>query len=166
MLSSFETLEFYRGISTRTPIDSPAVYKTRMDRVPRNMPKHLHEEADRWFEQHFGIKYRSQALFVSSSWNTARNYAFDDDHVVRIIPTTPYRFCWSPELPDLIEYVATGSPGQTISDFLSQGGYMDADLGAAYASGNEVMVHCSEYVALPVQRPNQLAERLSIILVK
>ncbi|WP_143451073.1 hypothetical protein [Janthinobacterium sp. BJB301] len=166
MISSFETLEFYRGISDTDKIVSPIVHKTRMDRLPRNMSKHLHDEADRWFEQHFGIKYRSQALFVSSSWDTARNYASDDNHVVRIIPTTPYRFCWSPELADLIEYVATANTGQTISDFLSQNGYLDADLMAAHASGNEVMVHCREYIAFPVPRPNQLLERSSIILIK
>jgi hypothetical protein len=120
------------------------------------MPLQHHISADAWFESQFGVKYRSQALFVTGSWAAARLYAASDKHVVRIIPILPYRFCWSRSLRDLLEFFVSGAVSGNIGDFLTQNNYSESDLEGAHASGHEVMLHCLNYIAIPVEAPRQL----------
>jgi len=165
MRFSFESLKFFRGVGHDIQVDRPTIHKTRMDRRPRDLALQLHEEANQWFNNKFGIQYRSQALFVSGSWTSARAYAASDEHVVRIIPLTPYRFCWSSTLRDLLEYHASADNGESMSTFLERSMYSEDDLRAANVSGHEVMLHCTEYVAIPYPRPVEDSGKSSLILL-
>ena len=165
MRFSFESLKFLRGVGQDIQIDRPTIHKTRMDRRPRDLALRLHEEANQWFDDKFGIRYRSQALFVTGSWTSARVYAASDEHVMRIIPLTPYRFCWSATLRDLLEYHTSANIGESMKDFLERNMYSEDDLRAANVSGHEVMLHCTEYVAIPCPRPAQESGKSSLILL-
>ncbi|WP_156368605.1 hypothetical protein [Duganella sp. Leaf61] len=165
MKFSFESLKFFRGVGEDILVDRPTIHKTRMDRRPRDLALGLHEEADNWFNMRFGVRYRSQALFITGSWTAARAYAASDQHVVRIIPAEQYRFCWSATLRDLLEYHTTANANESISNFLERNLYSEDDLKAANVSGHEVMLHCSEYIAIPYPRPPDQIGKSSLILL-
>ncbi|WP_198120343.1 hypothetical protein [Massilia rhizosphaerae] len=150
MINSFETLAFYRGISSQTSIEHPSVRNVRKDRIPRNMPQEIHDRADAWFNEKFGVRYRSQALFVTSSMFIATNYATTPENVVRVIPIGPYRYCWSKKCSDLLFFKASENK-ITIEGYLNDSDYIETDLADAFSSGNEVMLYCEQYVAIPLR---------------
>jgi hypothetical protein len=89
---------------------------------------------------------------VTSRAFTAQTYAASAAHVVRVIPTTPYRFCWSPKISDLLfaaKEMADAAP-DVVMKRLADADYQESDLEAAHAAGHEVMLFCDEYVAIPV----------------
>jgi hypothetical protein len=146
-METFEVLPFFRGMSNYDP-NVPAVIKTRMDRVPRNTDKVIHDRADAWFERQFGHKYRSQAVFLTSAFFTASGYAkHSNKNVFRIIPLGPYRYCWSPKVPDFLA-LTTGA-NSSIEKLLAGAGYTESGLQQAHDMGNEVMLFCERYIAIP-----------------
>lgn len=145
-MESFEISAFYRGMSADYDCERPLLLRTRKDREPRNTDKVVHQRADAWFEQRFGIRYRSQALLVTSSIFTAKLYAATARHVFRVIPLGPYKYCWSAKVRDM---VSLSTAGGTIEDMLYASCYIESDLTQAHDSGNEVMLYCEEYVAIP-----------------
>jgi len=149
-MSSFEVLSFYRGLSARYDITCPTVHATRKDRRPRDMRIHLHDVADDWFLMEFGIRYRSQAVFVSSDLGVAGTYAATPNHVVRVIPLGPYRYCWSSQFSDLLE-VGLHNPGiEEFKEDLASARYKEDCLEDAHRSGHEVMVFCESYICIPM----------------
>jgi len=148
-LESFETLSFYRGKSGELSTDAPIICETRKDRRPRNTPPEIHENADAWFEMKFGIKYRSQAIFLTGNHFVARAYAASDKHVFRIIPVGPYKYCWSTKIDDMLSISIGSSTCGSIDDALNKAGYIESNLKGAHDSGHEVMLYCDTYIAIP-----------------
>lgn len=149
-METFETFEFYRGMSEVYPIDRPIVKKTRKDRAPRDTKTLIHSAADNWFLNRFGVNYRSQAVLVTSRQDFARKYAATVDHVYRIIPMGKYSFCWSPFATDMLELVYDVSESEACQSKLASAMYQEIDLAAAHEAGHEVMLFCDQYVAIPV----------------
>ena len=151
-MSTFETLTFYRGVSAKYPTDRAYVMTPRSDRRPKNSSLHFHQIADNWFRSHFGIAYRSEGVFVMSKIVSATAYAATPDHVVRIVPLSKYQYCWSPQISDLL-FAANrmaDSPANDIESYLDTAEYREDGLQEAYDSGNEVMLHCERYIAIPL----------------
>lgn len=149
---TFEVLCFCRGMSGKYPIDRPYVVEPRVDRRPRDSGPKFHEIADHWFLERFGIRYRSQGVFVTPNQLTATAYAASPRHVARVVPLTEYRYCWSPRVSDLLfkaKELADADPA-AIRQFLESAEYQESELGAAHEAGHEVMLHCSRYVAIPI----------------
>jgi hypothetical protein len=71
---------------------------------------------------------------------------------MRIVPLSNYRYCWSPNLSDLLS-VATKmahSSEDAIGAHLDSVGYCESGLAEAHAAGNEVMLYCDSCIAIPV----------------
>ncbi len=152
VVSTFESLVFYRGMSKEYPTDRASLVVPRKDRRPRNSSLAFHEAADQWFESRFGVRYRSQAVFVTASPVAALVYAASPLHVMRVIPLSTYKYCWSPAVSDLI-FAATKYANGTheqVNAYLDQAMYRESELNEAHASGHEVMLSCERYVAIPV----------------
>ncbi|KAA5842656.1 hypothetical protein F2A38_10640 [Pseudomonas chlororaphis] len=169
-MDTFENLSFFRGVSAKYAVDRPQILTPRADRRPKDSPKAFHKIADQWFERNFGIPYRSKGLFLTSQLVSASTYAATVDHVMRIIPLSDYRYCWSPKVKDLIfsaQRLATSSP-QEIENHLDSLSYSETDLQAAYDMGNEVMLYCENYIAIPISlvTPPPEAKPQSIIITK
>jgi len=151
-MSTFESLVFYRGMSNEYPTDRASLVVPRRDRRPRNSPLAFHEAADRWFESRFGVRYRSQGVFVTAHPEATLAYAASASHVMRVIPLSSYKYCWSPAVLDLI-FAATkyadGAP-ESVNAYLDSVNYQQSELDKAHASGHEVMLSCECYVAIPV----------------
>lgn len=170
-MESFELLPFYRGISGKS-LEAPYVGKTRKDRVPRNTRPEMHFAADQWFESRFGVKYRSQALFLSGRRFTASGYGESPEHVVRVIPLGAYSFCWSPRISDLLSVTLNVQTTDGLLEELNAAGYRESGLQAAHESGNELMLFCERYIAVPLhllEEPGQPSgpenESISVILL-
>lgn len=155
-IESFETLAFYRGLSTQIEFDHPQILSTRKNRSPRNMDAEVHANADTWFERRFGIRYRSQAVFVTSSLFIATQYAYNKSvqNVVRVIPISAYKFCWSPKYSDLLSF-KLNSGRVSIEEYLEAGSYIETNLKDAHATGHEVMLGCDEFIAIPCKPVEQ-----------
>lgn len=93
MIESFEKTVFYRGLTATSLCKAPFIKHVRKDRKPRKFPSVLDAEADNWFLKEFGIRYRSQALFLTGSKFVAQGYASNPDNVVRVIPIGLYSCC-------------------------------------------------------------------------
>ena len=149
-MSSFEVLSFYRGLSARYDIAHPSVHTTRKDRRPRDMRKHFHDVADDWFLAKFGVRYRSQAVFVSSNVDVASAYAATSNHIVRVIPLGPYRYCWSSQFSDLLEVCLHSPDIEEFKEDLVNARYKENCLEDAHRLGHEVMIFCESYICIPI----------------
>jgi len=149
-MESFEVHTFYRGFSSREALDAPIICSVRKGRRPRNTPGEIHEEADKWFLARFGIRYRSEAVFVTSSAMVANGYAKSERHIARVIPLGKYSYCWSPKIYDLLTVVLSGTAKDGIAAALDAGAYREGELSAAHAAKHEVMLACETYVAIPI----------------
>lgn len=71
--------------------------QTRMDRKPLGTPEDDHLLLDEIFDDHHGLKARSQGVFVSPSKKTAQHYGSPSI----FFPIGKYKYLWSPEVEDL-----------------------------------------------------------------
>lgn len=148
-MSSFEYLPFYRGVSARHPTAHASVQTTRKNRQPRNTPEQFHVAANHWFFQKFGIYYRSEAVFVSSSPFIASHYGHTQMHQLRIIPLEHYRFCWSRNFSDMFNICNGIVRVEELIERLESADYTETDLQAAHQCGHEVMLYCNSYIEIP-----------------
>jgi hypothetical protein len=148
---SFEDLAFFRGVSDKYATDRPTVLAPRLDRRPKASAPQFHSAADDWFYKRFGIRYRSAALFLTSRLLSAQTYAATPAHVMRIVPLSDYRYCWSPKVSDLLfaaTELANAGPDK-IHEYLNSAEYCEGGLAEAHAAGHEVMLSCAQYVCIP-----------------
>lgn len=168
MFKKFGWISFTLLTQVSYPIDRPSLLTPRRDRRPRNSSGRFHEIADRWFELSFGIAYRSHGLFLTSRQISASTYAETPDHVMRVIPLSTYRYCWSPAVSDLL-FAATKlatSSKEEIEAYLESAQFRETDLEDAHKAGHEVMLYCEQYISIPVGLFESTADSnpLSIIL--
>jgi len=151
-MDSFETLTFFRGVSARYNTQHPTIHEIRRDRRPKHSSIEFHNGADEWFRSRFGILYRSQSLFLTSRKLTAQVHAATPAHVMRILPLSDYRYCWSPNSTDLLFAAEKlkGASQREIEDHLDSLGYCEDGLAEAHAAGHEVMLHCERFITIPV----------------
>ncbi|MFN7156246.1 MAG: hypothetical protein ACK4OE_21455 [Acidovorax sp.] len=161
---SFENLVFFRGTSVKVDPSSCTIQRVRKDRKPRDTPLHLHNAADEWFLSNFGVRFRSQAILLSSSQQTATAYASSPANVHRIIPIDKYQFCWSPKVTDMLQLIDATTTPEKLRTALSASAYQTDDLKSAYESKNEVMLFCENYVAIPIKLID-VAPVMPIILI-
>jgi hypothetical protein len=150
-MDSFESLSFFRGVSASYGTDAPLLHTTRLDRRPRGSGKVFHEAADSWFLHRFGVSFRSQALFAASSISSVLRYASTPKHVMRVLPLSDYKFCWSPKVEDLIVAAVrfTEAPTKVVWDYLDSCDYQATALRDAHSSGHEIMVSAERFVLVP-----------------
>ncbi|MBN3793593.1 hypothetical protein [Burkholderia sp. Ac-20392] len=150
-MNTFETLSFYRGVSVKYRTDQLSLIVPRRDRRPKDSSQHFHDIADEWFKIRFGIPYRSHGVFLTSRFVTASAHAATVDHVMRVIPVGAYKYCWSPEVKDLLFAAKrfASSPRDEIGEYLESVRYQEVDLQDAQHSGHELMLFCERYVAIP-----------------
>ena len=96
------TLHLWRGIegesSSLTEL-SDGIYrgKVRTNRVPRDSNQNIHKIVDDALEKHFGIRGRSQALFVTTNTKVANMYGTP----YMIFPIGQFKILWSPYIHDV-----------------------------------------------------------------
>lgn len=168
-MNSFEALPFFRGVSARFNAQHPSIHETRRDRSPRNTSTKFHSIADEWFYSKFGVHYRSHVLFLTPLILTAQTYAATHAHVMRILPLSDYRYCWSPKKVDLLFSAKEleVSSRNDIEKHLTLLDYREDGLAEAHALGHEVMLHCDKYISIPIHlvETNKQESAKNLILV-
>lgn len=151
---SFESLVFYRGFSGNYSSSTVSVNTPRRDRRPKDSTIRFQEVADNWFLNNHGRLYRSGGVFVTSRILTATAHAHRNlpEYVMRVVPLSPYSYCWSPDVSDLLflEKECRHASDDDIRRKLDLLKYRTDGLLAAYESGNEVMLYCDFYAAFPL----------------
>lgn len=127
---------------------SPFKQDVRQDRNPRNTRQAVQDVLDKWFDEKFGFKARSQAVFTTGSFPDARSYGT----VYAIFPIGNFKYVWSTEIPDLFfvtHNISTDNPEEVIEK-LEEADYKSTDLEIAIKTGHEVMLSCKQYYAIPL----------------
>lgn len=144
----------YRGIHPATVPFS--INKCPVNRNPKDTDIDMHNIADAWFQSEFGTRYRSNAVFASGSHAQAAEYG----HVYAIFPCGKFKFCWSPDVADMtkeFKWISVrarndedGGEGRMM-EALANSNYGEQDLSFARESGNEIMIHCDEYIMVDAE---------------
>lgn len=80
----------------------------RLNRRPKNTNIGSHTDLDNWFNDRFGYKYRSGALFCFNEYGKRRTEGYGN--TFNIFPMNGYKLCGSKEVSDLWLSIADG-PG-------------------------------------------------------
>lgn len=94
----------YRGIKGAHSSELAIEGTVRTDRIPRDTPNHWHVVLDKFFQQQFGITYRSSALFATTDINNTVNYGAP----FVIFPKGEFKMCYSPIIDDITVDLAGG----------------------------------------------------------
>lgn len=147
----------YRGMRAGMNAKNIVINKpVRQDRRPLDTAKDISEPIDKAFEEMFGWKGRSNAVFVSGEEMMATDYG----RANLIFPMGSFKFIWSPIIDDFIhlkyrfktevhfrEFLKE-YPTSAVIDYLKGAEYTDKYLCAALRSGNEIMINCKQYHAI------------------
>jgi len=72
--------------------------------------------------------------------------------VLRILPLSTYRYCWSEKVVDLL-FLANELEHAALEEIevrLDQLGYREDGLAEASLKGHEVMLHCERCIGIPI----------------
>ena len=145
----------------------------RKDRKPVDLNKRIHTVTDDWMEWKFGIRGRSQAVFVVGD-TAARNIGHYGQIYIAI-PQGDFKFLWSSESADLLAYTnATDLPeridgmpddeaGMLIRADLNRANYRAIQLPRAIKSENEIMVECDHMLLIKMEDGDVLEEIKAVL---
>lgn len=163
----------YRGLRN---IDTKTVHqlggeqfwegKTRKDRKPVDSRQDDHEALDQWFDQNFGFKARSQAVFAVGSSISGKNVAKTYGTPFLFFPAGEFEYVWSPKVMDLQDAMH-GRKGEYEGSlpyyFLEhEAKYRKTQLSTAVNSRNEVMVKCDKYYLFEASLLEKLKKELGV----
>ena len=150
-LEQFEGRFLFRGSNSFVTGKGPTKFfqkrSVRTDRKPMNTDDDIHKVTDDWFNEKFGIRGRSGAMFATGNFGEARAYGT----VYCIFPIGDFKFVWSPVVKDLFVAGRDINSAKDAVPYLDKAGYRDTDFGKAIKSGKEIMIACKEYYMLLAQ---------------
>ena len=151
--------------------------ETRKNRQPTDTSLKTHEMLDRWFDDHFGLKARSQAVFCSGSSERGVKAAREYGEAYLIFPIGKFKYVWSQNVSDLYgeiagvqwnkDYENTDNedgvdPEEALDRFMTGKKYIANRLSDAVRGRNEVMVGCAKYYAFEYKWRPLLEQLLEI----
>lgn len=138
----------FRGFSVKI---IPGIQKNIFhdaSRKPRDTNSEVHDNADLWFLERFGIRARSSSLICTTNVEQARSYGFS----YKIIPIEPSLIIYSPLVKDFLEHelkLASNSQGDVWAWLECKGYKMIKTVDDIEPDfSGEVMVHCERYSAV------------------
>jgi len=152
----------YRGMKK-----APIIFigkKVRTNRKPTDTKLATHKKFNIAFDKGFGIKARSDCLFIAGSFKDARYYGDGTAHI--IFPEGKFDFLWSPSVKDL--YLSNvraecdhGKLSQEeINDLIKRSYIKNKSLTTGIKSGNEIMIKCKSYSGIDVKYIDKIVDRL------
>lgn len=139
----------FRGFSNKLAAVAQANIYHDTPRAPIDTKKEVHEIADSWFFERFGIRARSSTLICTTNFEQARSYGY----TYKIIPVEPAILIYSPFVKDFLEHeLELHSDSQAdICKWLECKNFKIArsmnDIDPMFSG--EIMVHCKHYSAVP-----------------
>ncbi|WP_300760225.1 hypothetical protein [Janthinobacterium sp.] len=132
----------------------------RKDRKSLSTPDVYHRAIDGWMQDEFGIAARTGSVFVFGERSAHHTENYGQPYI--IFPRGDFKFLWSPVVGDLydaliMEFGPAFKMGRTdevspedITRYVKSLQYTDEDFNLALQSGNEIMIECDEYYAIPM----------------
>lgn len=154
----------YRGIKSSEPFMKKDVRKNRR---PLDTPEFVHDIMDQWFYDNYGIRFRSNSMFV---WG--RPTKVDAKHygnTYMVFPIGQFNFIWSQRIQDIgvdivDHYIEAQheleSEGRTtdqwtlkriLEDFLDKADFSNQNFDQAVKKGNEILINTDKYYALSLE---------------
>ena len=147
-------IRLYRGFNEK---HESSIMKNKwrgQAREPVNSNIHVHNYANEWFKNNFGVEARSRTIICSTDIKQAEKYA-EHGCVMQILPEPPYRLIFSENVIDFLSYAfeINNLDKVEIQHWLSYQGYsMVADINHLPKSFlGEVMVDCENFYATFIQ---------------
>ena len=165
---TFDFKPLKRGMKNKPKL---FIGNVRPDRRPTDTPLPIHEFMDNWFYKKFGVKFRSNAMFVTKSQGSARLYG----DVYIVFPIGEFKYCYSSTIDDLYATIANKIESKLSSHYapltkekfndflsdddnlkfaidivekiLSDSKYIDSDL-EKVSYNPEIMINCKSYLAI------------------
>lgn len=128
--------------------------KVRKNRTPKDIPEEAHTWFNSFFKKKFGIRARSESLFITGDLGLSKSYG---NRSYMIFPIGRYKILWNPEIEDLFEYLRIfhivdsdnfykNRITDTLLRIIDEYQYMK-DFNEFVISGHEGMLICNEYYA-------------------
>lgn len=89
----------WRG--TFSTVEGVELKQLQGSRSPKDMPEDVHHKTDDLFEQYFGVRPRSQALFATDAFGNAELFGNNN---VAVFPVEPFEIIYSPYASDLYSW--------------------------------------------------------------
>lgn len=163
--------------------------RVRKDRKPKDMPVKIHNMLDKFFQEHFGWKARSEGLFCWSSYKfkyILKDLIDNEDIATKLVfPIGKFDYLWNPEVDDLyvifdenaeemfsksIDYVDSEELENLFNKLKETdnplSGYQDSRFSKSLDSSCEIIINCDNYytVRLTTEVVNTLKERWNVDL--
>ena len=182
--SNLNDTALFRGVGDYVELPMFSKQTRWMRRNPVDTNRYIHNELNKYFDEAFGVEYRSESFFATGSEKIAENYG----HTFLVFPIGHFKFIWSPIIEDAYSYFAQPNPdgihhmsdvlGKDISrhddDFVDEIAeylrkehpYKSTNLSEAITSRHEIMVHCDSYYALRYdgRLPDEFTEKVLELL--
>lgn len=167
---------FLRGANkTPTTIDKLTI---RKNRLPKDTIPDVHDLMNKIFKKEFGIKLRSESLFVTSDAKDADRFG----NVSIVVPIGKYDIYWSPKVDDLTNKIPKYTTTNVLSSkYFKQSNkqqqatlkqveklfiknvipsYRKGDLPHALSTGNEIMLVCKQVYVINMDYDNLVQDIL------
>lgn len=142
----------------------------RQDRKPLDFTRMRSKILDNWFEDKFGIRARSQCMFVTGQATELGDLKFYGTPCV-VFPIGKFEYVWSRYVQDLYGDLNIGAAddGKAYTDeelerkminWLKDKHYQKTGLDQAVKMKNEVMIKCESYYAFPIEYLDDLKKAL------
>jgi len=139
----------------------------RTDRRPKDTNRDAHKIIDDWFEKEFGIRARSQALFVFGQ-GIRKHYLNQYGDPCVVFPIGDFKYVWSARVRDLYNLMDDEADMDdldavhTLQYKLETSAYTDSQLDAAIKDEKEIMIACEAYYAFPISAEESIRVALDI----
>lgn len=143
-------MKLYRGTKTKKEDGTLKNRYLETPREPTDTNVEIHQLADSWFHNKFGIKARSQTIFVSTCQKQASIYSGEHGVIFEVEPVGDYNLIYSANVDDFLDHTfdgICGSDAHEIIDWLENKSYCCVDSISSLPEDfkGEVMIYCKEY---------------------
>ena len=143
-----EVLKLYRGFDRRIPSGEYENPFVDTPRIPKDTPLAIHEYADDWFHEQFGIRARSTTIICSTDLVQAQQYG-DSGTVAEITPLQEFSLIYSTQVRDFLDVMVELSniSASSVATWLESKAYRCVNSCSMLPQGfrGEVLVSCSRY---------------------
>lgn len=125
--------------------------------INSHIPSYLTDAFNNIFEKYFGYQYCNGVRCYFDVQPIPINYK---QYIV--IPIGEFTYCWSPDVTSIFDYYVSHTSENRIDyefDYREVMEYVDTEVQHKYVNNriidaidtfNEIMIHCDEYIAIPV----------------
>jgi hypothetical protein len=142
-------IKLYRGFDEKLGEGIARNPYWQIPRTPKHSNKLVHQLADEWFQNRFGIAARSSTIICSTSIAQAATFAKPEGCLAVIKPIGNYRLVYSTCVKDFLKYASDGVTADRASvwEWLKNQNYQcvaSTEQISPFHAG-EVLVHCESF---------------------